>query len=117
MYVQRAFRCGSNINIVSKKYNIYQKVRKYNEQLYKKKDEISVSALIKEILEETGYLKELKNSKNPDDVSRVENLKELVSAAADFERESEDKSLGAFLEKQHWLQIQIIMMKIQIVLL
>nr|WP_025775778.1 DNA helicase PcrA [Clostridium botulinum] len=65
----------------------------------RKKDEISVSVLIKEILEETGYLKELKNSKNPDDVSRVENLKELVSAAADFERESEDKSLGAFLEK------------------
>ncbi|KRU23906.1 DNA helicase PcrA [Clostridium botulinum] len=65
----------------------------------RKKDEISVSTLIKEILEETGYLKELKNSKNPDDVSRVENLKELVSAAADFERESEDKSLGAFLEK------------------
>ncbi|NCI18961.1 DNA helicase PcrA [Clostridium botulinum] len=65
----------------------------------RKKDEISVSAIIKEILEETGYLKELKNSKNPDDVSRVENLKELVSAAADFEKESEDKSLGAFLEK------------------
>ncbi|MDU2832170.1 MAG: DNA helicase PcrA [Clostridium botulinum] len=65
----------------------------------RKKDEISVSALIKEILEETGYLKELKSSKNPDDISRVENLKELVSAAADFEKESEDKSLGMFLEK------------------
>ncbi|MGO5075604.1 DNA helicase PcrA [Clostridium sporogenes] len=65
----------------------------------RKKDEISVSFLIKEILEETGYLKELKSSKNPDDVSRVENLKELVSAAADFEKESEDKSLGMFLEK------------------
>lgn len=65
----------------------------------RKKDDISVSALIKEVLEDTGYLKELKNSKNPDDVSRVENLKELVSAASDFERESEDKSLGAFLEK------------------
>ncbi|WP_195923659.1 DNA helicase PcrA [Clostridium tepidum] len=67
--------------------------------LIRKKDDISVSALIKEVLEDTGYLKELKNSKNPDDVSRVENLKELVSAASDFERESEDKSLGAFLEK------------------
>ncbi|NFV13587.1 DNA helicase PcrA [Clostridium sporogenes] len=65
----------------------------------RKKDDISVSALIKEVLEDTGYLKELKNSKNPDDVSRVENLKELVSAASDFERESEDKSLGTFLEK------------------
>ncbi|WP_251862030.1 DNA helicase PcrA [Clostridium sp. Marseille-Q2269] len=65
----------------------------------RKKDEMSVSSIIKQILDETGYLKELKNSKNPDDISRVENLKELVSAATDFERESEDKSLGMFLEK------------------
>ncbi|NEZ46825.1 DNA helicase PcrA [Clostridium niameyense] len=65
----------------------------------RKKDEVPVSNLIKEVLEETGYLKGLKNSKNADDISRVENLQELVSAAMDFERESEDKSLGAFLEK------------------
>lgn len=65
----------------------------------RKKDEIPVSNLIKEVLEETGYLKGLKNSKNADDISRVENLQELVSAAMDFERESEDKSLGTFLEK------------------
>ena len=49
------------------------------------KDEKSVSKLIEEILESTGYLNELKNSKDPDDISRVENLKELVSAAAEFE--------------------------------
>jgi DNA helicase-2/ATP-dependent DNA helicase PcrA len=62
------------------------------------KDEKPVSRLIEEILDTTGYLNELKNSKDPDDISRVENLKELVSAAAEFENSSEDKSLSAFLE-------------------
>ncbi|WP_426349718.1 DNA helicase PcrA [Alloiococcus sp. CFN-8] len=63
------------------------------------KGQLSVSMLIEYILEKTKYLEELKNSKNPEDESRVENLKELVSAAVDFERNNEDKSLGAFLEK------------------
>lgn len=63
------------------------------------KDDVKVSKLIEEILQSTGYLNELKNSKDPDDISRVENLKELVSAAAEFESSSEDTSLSAFLEK------------------
>jgi DNA helicase-2/ATP-dependent DNA helicase PcrA len=63
------------------------------------KDQIPVSRLIKEILETTGYLEDLKKSKDVDDLSRIENLKELVSAAAEFESSSEDKSLSAFLEK------------------
>lgn len=63
------------------------------------RDQVSVSALIKEILDTTGYLKELKESKEIDAISRIENLKELVSAAVEFESTSEDKSLSAFLEK------------------
>ncbi|AKA71738.1 DNA helicase PcrA [Clostridium scatologenes] len=63
------------------------------------KDEITVSSLIKEILDTTGYLEELKDSKDVDALSRIENLKELVSAAVEFESTSEDKSLSAFLEK------------------
>ncbi|AWI07018.1 DNA helicase PcrA [Clostridium drakei] len=63
------------------------------------KDEITVSSLIKEILDTTGYLEELKDSKDIDALSRIENLKELVSAAVEFESTSEDKSLSAFLEK------------------
>ncbi|ERI94226.1 ATP-dependent DNA helicase PcrA [Clostridiales bacterium oral taxon 876 str. F0540] len=65
----------------------------------RKRDEIPVSELIETILEDTGYLKELKNSKDVEDESRIENLKELVSAAVDFEQNNEDTSLGAFLEK------------------
>ncbi|MCY6355810.1 DNA helicase PcrA [Clostridium sp. ZS2-4] len=62
------------------------------------KDKVSVSKLIEEILESTGYLKELQASKEIEDISRIENIKELVSAAVEFENSSEDKSLSAFLE-------------------
>ena len=60
---------------------------------------VSVSKLIEEILNQTRYLEELKASGEVEDLSRIENLQELVSAAVDFENTSEDKSLSAFLEK------------------
>nr|WP_272507413.1 DNA helicase PcrA [Clostridium aestuarii] len=63
------------------------------------KDKISVSKLIEEILESTGYLKALRDSGKIEDISRIENIKELVSAAVEFENISEDTSLSAFLEK------------------
>lgn len=64
-----------------------------------KKEELQVSELIELILENTGYISELKNSTDIEDQSRIENLKELVSAAADFEQNNEDTSLSSFLEK------------------
>lgn len=64
-----------------------------------RKEEIKVSILIEELLSQTGYLDELKKSDDLQDETRIENLKELVSAAVDFENNSEDKSLAAFLEK------------------
>ncbi|HEY5561792.1 MAG TPA: UvrD-helicase domain-containing protein [Clostridiaceae bacterium] len=65
----------------------------------KSKTELSVPELITEILKDTGYLEELKKSPDVEDRSRIENLEELVSAAAQFDESSEDKSLEAFLEK------------------
>lgn len=64
-----------------------------------KKEELQVSGLIELILENTGYLNELKHSNDIEDQSRIENLKELVSAAVDFEQSNEDTSLSTFLEK------------------
>ena len=63
-----------------------------------------VSTLIETILKETGYISELEKSKEIEDKSRIENLKELVSDAVDFERSSEDKSLSAYLEKVSLVQ-------------
>lgn len=65
----------------------------------KSRDKVPVSSLLKEVLETTGYLDKLKVPNDTESFSRVENLKELVSAAVDFETSSEDKSLSAFLEK------------------
>ncbi len=65
---------------------------------------VPVSVLIETILKETGYISELEKSKDIEDKSRIENLKELVSDAVDFERSSEDKSLLAYLEKVSLVQ-------------
>ncbi|MEG1254167.1 DNA helicase PcrA [Clostridium sp.] len=62
-------------------------------------EKTSVSELIEEILDRSGYMKMLKCSSSAEDESRIENLKELVSDAVDFKNSSEDKSLSAFLEK------------------
>ena len=63
-----------------------------------------VSMLIETILEDTGYMDQLKKSNEIEDKSRIENLKELVSDAVDFEKTSEDKSLSAYLEKVSLVQ-------------
>lgn len=65
----------------------------------RRKDEIKVSDFIKEILNDSGYLNELRATNAIEDLTRIENLQELVSAAVDFEENNEDKSLAAFLEK------------------
>ncbi len=64
-----------------------------------RKEELTVSELIEEILAESGYMDQLKDSQEPDSESRVENLMELVSAALEFEGRAEDTSLAAFLEE------------------
>lgn len=65
---------------------------------------LPVSNLIEMILKETGYISELEKSKEIEDKSRIENLKELVSDAVDFERSSEDTTLSAYLEKVSLVQ-------------
>lgn len=63
------------------------------------KETVPVSILVESILKDTGYLEELSKSDEIEDKSRIENLKELVSDAVDFEKNNEDASLEAYLEK------------------
>ena len=80
--------------------NFMQMMEKFMEM----SESIPVSHLIEMILKDTGYMAELENSKDIEDKSRIENLKELVSDAVDFEKTSEDKSLSAYLEKVSLVQ-------------
>jgi DNA helicase-2/ATP-dependent DNA helicase PcrA len=56
------------------------------------------SALLSDVLERTGYLAELEASTDPQDATRVENLRELVAVATEFE-ETRGGTLSDFLEQ------------------
>lgn len=51
------------------------------------------------ILEKSGYLRELQASGADEDVTRIENLQELVNVANEFEPEELDNTLGEFLSQ------------------
>ena len=57
------------------------------------------SAILTEALERSNYLASLRDSDDPQDESRVENLGELESVAQDFEAIAEDPDLPGFLER------------------
>ena len=58
---------------------------------------LSVTELVEEVLEKTGYSEMLKAEKSLEAQSRLENLEELLSVTKNFEEVNEDKSLVAFL--------------------
>nr|WP_219723276.1 DNA helicase PcrA [Bacillus sp. Marseille-P3661] len=58
---------------------------------------LSVTELVEEVLEKTGYREMLKAEKTLEAQSRLENINELLSVTQNFEKTSEDKSLIAFL--------------------
>ena len=62
------------------------------------RDSAGISHLTKEILEKSGYLQELKAEDTVEAKGRLENLDEFLALTAEFEKESDDKSLGGFLE-------------------
>lgn len=57
--------------------------------------------LINDVIEKTGYVKEMEESEEEDAKDRIENIYELVNKITLFEEEheGEDASLGAFLEE------------------
>ena len=59
--------------------------------------ECTITALLEKILNETGYYQSL-NDGTIEGESRMENVDELMSKAREFEKESDDPSLGRFLE-------------------
>ncbi len=69
------------------------------EFLHEKREEYSIGKLLNELVENSGYVVDLKKQGTREADSRVENVMELFSVVAEFERTSEDTSLRAFLEQ------------------
>jgi len=59
----------------------------------------SVSVVIGKMLDQTGYLKALRDENTEEANERIENLMELVSAARDYESHEPEASLGGFVDR------------------
>ncbi|MFF2877916.1 DNA helicase PcrA [Gottfriedia sp. NPDC057991] len=60
-------------------------------------DYLSVTELVEEILDKTGYIQVLKDENTIESASRIENIEEFLTVTNAFEESSEDKSLVSFL--------------------
>lgn len=61
--------------------------------------EVPVTKILREIMQRSGYLDELRADRTEEAQSRLENLQELVNVTAQFDaRPDEEKNLGVFLE-------------------
>ena len=61
-------------------------------------DQLSISELIKETLNKTGYVKALELENTTEAESRIENLEEFLTVAIEFEEEEAENTLADFLE-------------------
>ncbi len=68
------------------------------EEIISKKEELTISELIKKILKDTGYTKALENENTVEAENRIANLDEFLTVALEFEEESADNGLSDFLE-------------------
>jgi DNA helicase-2/ATP-dependent DNA helicase PcrA len=67
------------------------------EELRDRKETMPVTALVTEILAKSGYLAELEGEKTVEAETRIENLKEFLTATAEYDRSSTEASLEDFL--------------------
>jgi DNA helicase-2/ATP-dependent DNA helicase PcrA len=58
-----------------------------------------VSIVLGKMLDQTGYLKALRDENSEEANERIENLMELVSAARDYESREPEASLGGFVDR------------------
>ena len=96
-----ACRRVAEIDLPSRARNSIQAFVKVLEYLHGRREAQTVSDLIQNVLDTTGYLDELRKEKSHDAESRVENVGELLNVAKEFEAQQGDEgdhSLSAFLE-------------------
>jgi len=59
----------------------------------------AVSVLLGKVLDQSGYLRDLREDKSEESEGRIENLMELVSAANEYETREAEPSLGGFVDR------------------
>ena len=69
------------------------------QMLRSKLEYITVSDLLREIIEETGYVRELEAEGTDEATARIENIDELLSKVVSYEEGEEHPTLSGFLEE------------------
>ena len=59
----------------------------------------SLSIALGKVLDQSGYLQDLREERSEDAEGRIENLAELVSAAREYETRDQEASLGGFVDQ------------------
>ncbi|MEM9261890.1 MAG: 3'-5' exonuclease, partial [Bacteroidota bacterium] len=62
-----------------------------------KVETMPASELVQEVIEDSGYVRALKDKGTDEDLDRIQNVQELYNAVIQFEEENEDATLLTFL--------------------
>ena len=65
---------------------------------FMKANDSKPSKVVENVLNESGLLQDLRESKDPQDEFRVDNLSQLQSVAAEYEQNTPDANVAGFLE-------------------
>ncbi len=80
--------------------NALEKFSVFIFELITAQETMTVHAFIEHVLQSSGYMAELESEEKPENISRIENLKEFVGVAKDFEKTTEDEpNLENFLSQ------------------
>ncbi|EIT84133.1 ATP-dependent DNA helicase PcrA [Fictibacillus macauensis ZFHKF-1] len=85
------------IGLAARFVNVLREFSQLITQWNQMQEFLSVTELVEEVIEKTGYRDMLKADKSLESQSRIENIDEFLSVTTDFEKKQEDKSLVAFL--------------------
>src|SRR5581483_5794260 len=82
---------------VPKKTRELERFAELIESLRSRLSEFTIADLLVAVMEESGYLRELRNEDTPDSRTRLENLEELVGVAREYENGDPESTLAGFL--------------------
>ena len=90
---------GVNEGMFGKPGEKLRAFRNLIEDLKESAPQITLHELMDEVLEKSGYRKELEAENTPESQTRLENIDELINKAVSYEEQADDPSLSGFLEE------------------
>ena len=94
-----ALREAENISSLGRAAVKVQPFVNFIQSLRSKLEYLSPSELLKDIIENTGYVEELRAEGTEEAEARIENIDELITKVVTYEEENEEPTLSGFLEE------------------